>query len=237
MRIDLYIYEKGLASSRTRASNLIKLGGVKVNGKVIDKPSYDVLESDTVEVNDIIRYCSLGGIKLQKALVSFGIKPYGTCIDLGSSNGGFVQCLLEEGAELVYAVDIGDCALPEELISDKRVIVMDRTNARKLPLDDCIADYITADLSFISITLILPEIARLLKKGGRAIILVKPQFEVGKAGITKSGIVKSEKLSLRALNNVKGKCMESGLMPIDYTEIPLLFENKNIEYLLLVERI
>lgn len=236
MRLDTYLFEKGLASSRTRASNLIKLGGVKVNGKVVEKTSFDVSDSDNIEVNDIIGYCSLGGLKLKKALSAFDIKPSGVCIDLGASNGGFVQCLLEEGGELVYAVDIGDCALPQELVADKRVVVMDRTNARNVPLDEEIADFISADLSFISITLILPEIKRLLKKGGLAVVLVKPQFEVGRAGLTKTGIVKSEKLSLRALENVKSKCIELGLNPIRHTEIPLLFDNKNIEYLLLISK-
>lgn len=236
MRLDIFLYEKNLVTSRTRASNLIKLGGVKVNGKVIDKSSYEVDDNDTVEVTDVIKYCSLGGVKLEKAINTFGIKIFGTCIDLGSSNGGFVQCLLEEGGEKVYAVDIGDCALPEELAQDKRVVVLDRTNARNLPLDGEIADFVTADLSFISITLILPEIKRVLKKGGKGIVLVKPQFEVGRSGLTKSGIVKSEKLRLRALDNVKAKCIELGLEPVNYTEIPLLFDNKNTEYLLLINK-
>ncbi len=236
MRIDTYLFDKGLAPSRTRASNLIKLGGVKVNGRVVEKVSFEVSDSDSIEVNDIIGYCSLGGLKLKKAISFFNIKPSGICIDLGASNGGFVQCLLEEGGELVYAVDIGDCALPQSLVADKRVVVMDRTNARSVPLEDGIADFITADLSFISITLILPEIKRLLKKDGLAVVLVKPQFEVGRAGLTKTGIVKSEKLSLRALDCVKAKCIELGLTPVRHTEIPILFDNKNIEYLLLLSK-
>lgn len=231
MRIDSYLFEKGFVESRTRGLNLIKLGGVKVNGKQILKPSFDVSDSDLVEVDDIIRYASLGGLKLIKAIRQFDIAVRGTCIDLGSSNGGFTDVLLECGAEKVVAVDVGECALPDRLISDSRVVVMDRTNAKAVPMNDGSADIITADLSFISITKVLPEISRLLVKGGKAIILIKPQFEVGKTNLTKTGIVKSEKIALKAVQSVLTYAESVGLHSLGYTETPDLFDNKNVEYL------
>lgn len=231
MRIDQYLVEKNITSSRTRGLNLIKLGGVKVNGIVIEKASYDVKENDIIEVDDIIGYASLGGLKLAEAIRKFAIKDLGICVDLGASNGGFTDVLLKNGAEKVYAVDVGECALPSELKNDSRVAVMDKTNAKNVPLESGTADFITADLSFISITKILPEISRLLKISGRAILLIKPQFEVGKKNLTKTGIVKSQKISAKCVEEIiqiaKTYCLEK----LGLTPVPKLFENKNVEYL------
>lgn len=236
MRIDQYLVEKGLTASRTRGLNLIKLGGVKVNGKVVDKASFEVKESDFVEIDDLIGYASLGGLKLAEAIRKFEITDFGTCVDLGASNGGFTDVLLRSGAEKVYAVDVGECAFSEELKSDKRVVVMDKTNAKNVPLEDGVADFITADLSFISITKILPEICRLSKVGGRAVVLIKPQFEVGKKNLTKTGIVKSEKVALKCVDEIieQAKCL--GLKKLGLTTVPKLFENKNVEYLVFFEK-
>lgn len=236
MRIDLYLFKNGFASSRTRALNLIKLGGVKVDGKVITKPSVEVDENSIIVVDDLIKYASLGGLKLIEAVRKFGISDFGVCVDLGASNGGFTDCLLSLGAKRVYAVDVGDCALPQRLIDDERVVVMDKTNAKSVPLDDESVDFVTADLSFISITKILPEISRLLKKGGRAVILIKPQFEVGQKNLTKTGIVKSEKISLKAVDEVLNFARSSGLSSLGITPTPDLFENKNTEYLAYLQK-
>lgn len=236
MRIDLYLFKNGFASSRTRALNLIKLGGVKVDGKVITKPSVEVDENSIIVVDDLIKYASLGGLKLIEAVRKFGISDFGVCVDLGASNGGFTDCLLSLGAKRVYAVDVGVCALPQRLIGDERVVVMDKTNAKNVPLDDESVDFVTADLSFISITKILPEISRLLKKGGRAVILIKPQFEVGQKNLTKNGIVKSEKISLKAVDEVLNFARSSGLSSLGVTPTPDLFENKNTEYLTYLQK-
>lgn len=236
MRIDLYLFKNGFAPSRTRALNLIKLGGVKVDGKVITKPSVEVDENSTIVVDDLIKYASLGGLKLVEAVRKFGISDFGVCVDLGASNGGFTDCLLSLGAKRVYAVDVGVCALPQRLIDDERVVVMDKTNAKNVPLDDESVDFVTADLSFISITKILPEISRLLKKDGRAVILIKPQFEVGQKNLTKTGIVKSEKISLKAVDEVLNFARSSGLSSLGVTPTPDLFENKNTEYLAYLQK-
>ncbi|MBQ7653298.1 MAG: TlyA family RNA methyltransferase [Clostridia bacterium] len=232
MRIDLYLFEKGFVNSRTRAVNLIKLGGVKVNGKKIEKPSLDVDDADEIEVNDVISYASLGGLKLAYALEEFTVDSLGVCVDLGASNGGFTDVLLRAGAEKVYAVDIGVCALPKEMQKDERVVVVDKTNARDTGLPAELADTVTADLSFISLSLVIPEVKRLLKKGGKAILLVKPQFEVGRAGLTKSGIVKDEKTARKAVDRISAFAKDSGFAVLGLTSIRKLFENKNIEYLL-----
>lgn len=231
MRIDQYLVENEITTSRTRGLNLIKLGGVKVNGKVVEKASYDVKENDVIEIDDLIGYASLGGLKLAEAIRKFDIKDFGVCIDLGASNGGFTDVLLQNGADKVFAVDVGECALPEELKNNEKVVVMDRTNAKSVPLESGTADFITADLSFISITKIFPEISRLLKIGGRAVVLIKPQFEVGKKNLTKTGIVKSEKISLKCIDEIIAVAHTFGLHKKGITNVPKLFENKNIEYL------
>jgi len=236
MRLDAYLFSNGFTSSRTRASNLIKLGGVTVNGVKEYKPSYEVDKGDIVIVNDVIGYASLGGLKLAYALEHFPVDSLGVCVDLGSSNGGFCDVLLKREATKVYAVDIGDCALPDHLRRDERIVVKDRTNARNTDLPDCLADTVTADLSFISLTLVLPEVYRLLKKGGRAILLIKPQFEVGKNGLTKTGIVKSEKIALKAVENIKANANALGFNVIGVIPIQKLFEDKNVEYLISLKK-
>lgn len=231
MRIDRYLVENSITQSRTRGLNLIKLGGVKVNGKVIDKPSFEVKESDVIEIDDLIGYASLGGLKLAEAIKRFNITDFGTCVDMGASNGGFTDVLLRNGADKVFAVDVGECALPEELKTNEKVVVMDKTNAKSVPLDSESVDFITADLSFISITKILPEISRLLRKGGRAVVLIKPQFEVGKKNLTKTGIVKSEKISMKCVDEIISFSNSLHLSQIGITPVPKLFEDKNVEYL------
>ena len=136
MRLDVYLVDRGLAPTRTRAANMIRLGGVSVNGKRVDKPAYDVGEGDEVVAEDVIGYASLGGLKLQKALDTFGIEISGRAVDIGASNGGFTHCLLQHGARHVYAVDVGDCALPDFLVRDGRVTPMPNTNARSLTRED-----------------------------------------------------------------------------------------------------
>lgn len=239
MRLDVYLVERLSVASRTRAAHLIKLGGVKVNGRVVDKAAYDVGETDSVEVSDVIGFASLGGLKLEEAITRLSVPVGGVAVDIGASNGGFTDCLLRHGADHVYAVDVGECALPPQLREDARVTVMDNTNARDLTPQDFATplNMAVCDVSFISLTLILPVIADLLVSGGHAVVLVKPQFEVGKAGLTKSGVVKDERTRLKALTRIKGCCEGLGLQVVGECPVPKLFEDKNVEYLLhLVKR-
>ena len=239
MRLDLYLTEKTLTESRSRAQNLIKLGFVYVNGASVNKTSYKVREEDTVTV--VGDYAaSLGSIKLQHALnTANNIAVKGKkCLDIGASNGGFCDVLLSHGAEKVIALDVGECALPERLIADERIIVMDRTNARDITPDflPYLPEIITADVSFISLTQILPAAYACLAPGGDAICLIKPQFEGGKQVLSKKGIVINKKDELKAVEKVT-KCAEAlGFTVINHFPAPHPFEDKNQEYLIILHK-
>lgn len=239
MRIDLFLAETGLAKSRTHAQNLIKLGKVVVDGAIVSKSSFDVKGTENILIDDKDDYASLGGVKLQKAINYFKVNVENKiCIDIGSSNGGFTDVLLRSGAKKVYAVDIGECALPEEMINDNRVIVKDKLNARYLSFEDIgiKADIITIDVSFISLTLILPSLMQFLDNSSIIIALIKPQFEVGRALLTKTGIVKNQKAIEQAIKKVTDFSKELGLASKQVIEAPHPFENKNKEYLVLLHK-
>ena len=234
MRLDVYLAEYGLARSRTHAENLIKLGKVRVNDVPAGKPSLSVSGAESITVDRAEDYASLGGLKLVKAFDAFGITPSGkVCIDIGSSNGGFTDVMLRGGAVKIYCVDIGECALSEEMRSDERVAVRDKLNARYLSFEDIgvKADIVTVDVSFISLTYILPALVQFLDKDSVIVALVKPQFEVGRAELTKNGIVKSRRAAVKATERVKAFAGELGLTSSDTVEAPHPFENKNYEYL------
>lgn len=236
MRLDIYLVSELGVETRSKALNLIKMGRVKVNGQVADKAGLDV-GNKVVELLSQMEYPSMGAYKLIKALDEFNISVDGAvACDIGASNGGFTAVLLERGASRIYAVDVGECALPQELITDK-VIVKDKTNARTLTADSLgeEVDFVTADVSFISLTTILENISAVLKSGGQAILLVKPQFEVGAKFLNKKGIVKDIKARENALKNIINLAENSGLSAIAYTIAPI-YENKNIEYLLYLKK-
>ncbi len=239
MRIDVYLTEIGLSRSRTHAQNLIKLGKVIVNDLVVSKSSLEVNGSEKVFVDDKDDYASLGGLKLQKAIKHFNVNVFDkVCIDIGASNGGFTDVLLRNGAKNVYAVDIGDCALPKEIVVDDRVIVKDKLNARYLSFEDIgvKADIITIDVSFISLTLILPAITQFLNDNSIIIALIKPQFEVGKSKLTKNGIVKSQRDVNDAINKIIEFSKGLNLTAMEVIEAPHPFENKNKEYLVYLHK-
>lgn len=234
MRLDLFLVQQGLAPTRTRADNLIRLGGVTVDGKVVCKPAFSVDETHQVEVNDVIAYASLGGLKLAKALEVFSLRPTGVAVDIGASNGGFTDCLLQAGASKVFAVDVGEYALPPSLLADPRVVAMPHTDARSLSTAVLggLADCATVDVSFISLTYILPTLYAILKEGAWAMALVKPQFEVGPKALGKSGVVRDEKKRKQALDKVQTCATQLGFRVRGVDTVPLLFADKNIEYLL-----
>lgn len=234
MRLDVFLAEAGLARSRTHADNLIKLGKVSVNGAIETKSARNVSGAEEINVDLNEDYASLGGVKLVKALESFGVSPENkVCIDIGSSNGGFTDVMLKRGARKVFCVDIGECALPEEMRADERVAVRDRLNARFISFEDIgiKADLITVDVSFISLTYIIPALIQFMDSSSVMIALIKPQFEVGRAELTKTGIVKNSKAALRAVTNILNFAGELGLNASDVVEAPHPFENKNLEYL------
>ena len=238
MRLDIYLAENNLTESRTRAQNLIKLGFVQINGVTAEKASYDVREGDKVTVKEDYA-ASLGGIKLQKALEFAEITVAGKkCLDIGASNGGFCDVLLQNGAEKVIALDVGDCALPERLRTDKRIIVMDKTNARFLLPGDLpyAPDFITVDVSFISLTQILPVVFSCLAPGGDAVCLIKPQFECGKQSLSKKGIVLNKKTEQKTVEKIKDFCLTLGFSVRHLCPAPHPFENKNQEYLIILHK-
>lgn len=233
MRLDNRIFDLGLASSRTHAKNLILTGKVFINGEKIFKPAFEVPENAEISVDRAEDYSSLGGIKLKNALEKFGISSNDKiCIDIGASNGGFTDVMLRGGAKKVYAVDVGECALPDELIADGRVEVRDRLNARYLTFEDIglKADLITVDVSFISLKLILPALIQFMTADSRLIALIKPQFELGKSALSKSGVVKNPKLYQKAVDDVISFAASIGLKNSGVIEVPRLFKDKNREY-------
>ncbi len=235
MRLDVYMAENGLVPSRAKAQEMIKNGSVTVNGKAASKPSEEINGADVVSLceNPLQRYVGRGGLKLEYALESFGISVEGAvAVDIGASSGGFTDCLLKKGAAFVYAVDSGEGQLHPSLLCDGRVENREHTNARYLKRSDFekTPSVVVMDVSFISQTLILPSVADILKEGGTLVTLIKPQFELEKGALGKGGIVKTEKLRLRAVERVKASAADLGFQLLNITECAVHGGDGNIEY-------
>ena len=235
MRLDLYIAENGLAGSREKAKELIKSGNVLVDGNVASRPAFDVTDANRIEVSgDTLKYVGRGGLKLEKAVSEFSLMLEGkVCIDIGASTGGFTDCMLQNGAALVYAVDVGHGQLDRKLLQDKRVVNMEGSDIRKLTGADFESpvDFISADVSFISLKLILPKVSELLPENGEAVVLIKPQFEAGRAAIGKNGVVKDRKAHIRVLEEIVLFCPSAGLSVQDIVPSPIAGGSGNREYL------
>jgi 23S rRNA (cytidine1920-2'-O)/16S rRNA (cytidine1409-2'-O)-methyltransferase len=203
-RLDARVLAAGLAPSREKAAALILAGEVLVDGQQVTKAGARVAEDAPVALKgEGLRYVGRGGLKLEAALQGFGLDVAGlVCADLGASTGGFTDCLLQRGAARVYAVDVGYGQLAWKLRQDSRVINMERTNARELQSLPEPIDVVTGDLSFISLRLILPAIARLGRPGGQSLLLIKPQFEAGRAGVGRGGRVRSDEIRAEAIEEV-----------------------------------
>lgn len=236
MRIDKYIQDKFNLKSRTYAENLIKTGSVLLRGKVVTKSSLDVGENDDIEIVNDENYASQGAYKLEKAFNDFSLDVNGkNCADIGCSNGGFTDCLLRHGAKHVLAVDVADCALDAKLLESGKVDFL-KANARELQKNLEKVDFLCSDVSFISLKYVLQSMFDLLKNGGEAVVLVKPQFELDKSALTKSGIVTDEKLRKRAVESVKSYAISVGFEILDLSTSPIRYENKNVEYLLYLKK-
>ncbi len=236
MRIDKYLQNKFCLKSRTYAENLIKTGRVRLNGKIISKSSFDVSEKDEIEILNDENYASQGAYKLEKAFEDFKIDVKDkNCADIGCSNGGFTDCLLRHGANHVLAVDVAECALDEKLLNSGKVDFL-KANARELPKNLDKVDFLCSDVSFISLKLVLQSMFDLLKAGGEAVVLVKPQFELDSTALTKRGIVADEKLRIRAVESVKSHAIAIGFEILGFSTSPIRYENKNIEYLLYLKK-
>jgi 23S rRNA (cytidine1920-2'-O)/16S rRNA (cytidine1409-2'-O)-methyltransferase len=231
--------KRGLAPSREKAKALIMAGQIYVDKERVSKPDKLVTEEARIEVKgNPIPYVSYGGIKLESALKAFGIDVKDKkVLDIGSSTGGFVDCLLQHGASLVYAIDVGTHQLHDRLRKDKRIILKENVNARYVTFEDIGEkfDIITIDVSFISLRKILPAVLPFIDKGACIISLVKPQFEVGRYEVGKGGIVKDEQKIKRTVDSIKEYGVTLGLTPIGETEAPREKERKNKEYFVLWE--
>jgi len=235
MRADIYLFSNGHANSRSHAKALIEEGSVKIDGKVIDKASFDITDSEHfIEITDTQKFVSRGGLKLEAALDVFEIDVKGKrAIDIGASTGGFTDCLLNRGAERVVCVDSGVGQLHPKIASDKRVTNIEKYNARELSTEIIPegADIAVMDVSFISQTLILPRIKGVLKENGCLISLIKPQFEAGRAAIGKGGIVKDKKDRLAAILRVRDSASSVGLYMMGLIISPITGGDGNIEFL------
>lgn len=239
MRLDVYLFQKGMAESRTHAANLIALGLVEVNDVIIKKSAHDVTESDTVRVKEEGSFKTLGEIKLRGAFSHFSPDLVDkVALDVGCSNGGFSRILLEKGVRRLYALDVGECALPDDIVNDSRVTGYFNTNARNVKKEDFPEqiEFVTIDVSFISLKLILPVVFELLTTSGRVMALIKPQFEADKHSLTKSGILKSEKIREKIVLDIENFSRNTGFRILDVIKAPHPFEDKNQEYFIYLEK-
>ncbi len=239
-RLDKLLVERGLAASRDRASALVMSGAVLVNGMPAAKPGSLVDTSARLALKEADHpYVSRGALKLVQGLDTFAIDPAGwTCLDIGASTGGFTDVLLRRGATRVYAIDVGYGQLAWSIRQDPRVVVLERENARTMELalvpEPC--DLAVIDVSFISLTLILPRVAELLRSpGGKPIVaLVKPQFEVGRELVGRGGVVKDEAVRRSAVDKIRTWAASHGFVTGDDVESPITGPAGNVEYLLLL---
>ncbi len=237
VRLDGLLVERGMATGRDAAQAMIAGGRITVNGSVVLRPAALVSADADITQSPAPAYVSRGGVKLAGALDAFGLTPDGlVCLDVGASTGGFTDCLLQRGASRVHAVDVGHGQLAWRLRTDPRVIVLERHNARHpLPVTEPI-ELATADVSFISLRLVLPRIAEALKPGGSILALVKPQFEAGADEVGRGGVVRSPSVRASVVGDVALWAIDHGLRVHGVRESALTGPKGNREYFLLLEK-
>lgn len=235
MRADVYLTEKGMCESRSKAKSCIEEGLLFVNGANVKKCSYDISESDVAELRgEVMPFVSRGGLKLLGALDTFALDVKDlVCADIGASTGGFTDCLLQNGAKRVYAVDCGSGQLHQKLKNDERVKSIEALNARELTCEvlgeKC--DLAVMDVSFISQTLLYGAVRSVLKDGGTLISLIKPQFECGRAALGRGGIVKDRKVKINVIRSVVSAASDAGLTLTGLAPSPIKGGDGNEEYL------
>ena len=235
-RLDVLLVARGLASSREKAKAIIMSGIVYVDGNKEDKAGTTFPDTVDIQVKgNTLRYVSRGGLKNKKAMNEFGLKlnDY-VCMDVGSSTGGFTDCMLQNGATKVYAVDVGHGQLDWKLRNDERVVCMEKTNIRYVTPEDIddVLDFASIDVSFISLTKVLLPVKELLKEDGHIVCLIKPQFEAGREKVGKKGVVRDKKVHEEVIDMVKGYAESIELFPLKLDFSPVKGPEGNIEYLL-----
>jgi len=242
-RLDVLLFERGLAESREKAKTVIMSGIVYVNGVKEDKAGSTFTDDDklTIEVRGQgLKYVSRGGLKLEKAIREFGVDLAGCiCMDIGASTGGFTDCMLQNGAVKVFAVDVGHGQLAWKLRNDERVICMEKTNIRYVVPEDIGGvplDFASVDVSFISLDKVLPAAYPLLKDGARMVCLIKPQFEAGREEVGKKGVVRDKAVHNKVVLRITKLCRELGFEILGLTFSPIKGPEGNIEYLIYIRK-
>ncbi len=235
-RLDILIVNRGLAPSREKAKAIIMSGIVYVDGEKEDKAGTTFPETVNIEIKgNTLKYVSRGGLKLEKAMNEFGLRLDGfVCMDVGSSTGGFTDCMLQNGATKVYAVDVGHGQLDWKLRNDERVVCMEKTNIRYVTpehIEDRL-DFASIDVSFISLTKVLSPVKELLRDTGRIVCLIKPQFEAGREKVGKKGVVRDKKVHEEVIDMVVEYAKSIELYPLKLDFSPVKGPEGNIEYLL-----
>lgn len=240
-RIDILLVDKGLVSSRERAKSSIMAGLVFVDGEKVDKAGTTVAIDSEIRVQgDALPYVSRGGLKLDKALRQFDIDLTGkVMMDVGASTGGFTDCALKNGATKVYAIDVGYGQLAWSLRNDARVVLMERTNIRYVTETQIVepVDFISIDVSFISLAKVLPVVCRFLKEEGQIVALIKPQFEAGREKVGKKGVVRNPDVHTEVIVKILRTSMGLGLYPTGLTYSPITGPEGNIEYLVALKKV
>ncbi len=237
-RLDLILVERGIAQSRRRAQAMIMSGKVLVSHVRVDKPGTLVSDADAVEfTGEDMRYVSRGGLKLEAALKMLDVDVSGLiCLDVGASTGGFTDCLLQQGAQRVYAVDVGYGQLAWKLRQDSRVLLFERTNIRHLPVEAVPepVDLVTIDVSFISLKIVIPIVLKFLGRNGRILALIKPQFEVGKGQVGKGGVVRNSAQHDQVISSLCDFFTTLGCESQRVATSPLLGPKGNREFFILL---
>ena len=240
IRLDTAVFEAGLADSREKAKAMIMEGIVYVNNQKEDKPGTQIRPDAKIEVRgEKLPFASRGGLKLDKAVKVFGIELNDRiCMDVGASHGGFTDCMLQNGARKVYSVDVGYGQLVWKLRNDPRVVNMERTNIRYVTpeqIDDML-DFASVDVSFISLSLVVPVVRNLLKNGGEIMCLIKPQFEAGKGKVGKKGVVREPEIHCEVIQKIIDLMYENKFRIIGLDYSPIKGPEGNIEYLMYIEK-
>lgn len=236
-RLDVLLVRRGLCPSREKAQRLIMAGQVFSDGTRLEKPSQTFGADVPLRVREAERYVGRGGLKLEHALAHFAVDPAGTvCLDVGASTGGFTDCLLQHGAAKVYALDVGHGQLDWKIRSDPRVVVMEHCNARHLQPGDLSEkpDIAVADVSFISLTLVLPPVAEVLTDGGMILALIKPQFELSREEVGRGGVVRDTDAHARAVEKIRDFAGARGWTWGGVTDSPITGADGNREFLCLL---